>query len=289
MSFVSKGDQIRPGRYQLHSRFAKAINFANGEWLVSLVNEEVGAGPVNLVMRKLPEQPLLHGLQIDEDGGHAWMGGSRFDLAKVAPYDSCLPPCVANPEHWRQRLPLLRLTLAAKAPPESLAFLLDQSRCGEFQGAFQAGFARRVTDSVQQLLHGDLLVGIRGLKGCGLGLTPSGDDFIAGLLLALSCMERTGGPPVRNLAGRIFQEARSESFLANAFLALAARGRVFARTKALLRALAEGSADEVSATAESAMQVGATSGADLVVGLFLGLAHETRFADLAHAEYGLSC
>ena len=86
MSIVSRGDHIRPGRYQLHSRFAKAINFANGEWLVSLVNEDVGAGPVNLVMRKLPEQPLLHGLQIDEDGGQAWMGGTRFDLAKVAAY-----------------------------------------------------------------------------------------------------------------------------------------------------------------------------------------------------------
>lgn len=291
MSIVSRGDQIRPGRYQLHSRFSKAINFANGEWLLSLVSEEVGAGPVNLVMRKLLEAPLLHDLQVDEDGRRLWMRGAAFDLSAVELYDSCLPPCVTQFDHWKQHLPLARQTLAAAAPPESLAFLLDDNRRGEFQGAFKAGFARRITESLQQLLYGDLLAGVRGFKGCGLGLTPSGDDFIAGLLLALSCMEQAGGPPAPlfgNAISRIAQEARGESFLANAFLALASRGRVFARTKALFQALAEGAAAAVIAATESALQVGATSGADLLVGLLLGLEHKNRFTDMARAGFPLS-
>lgn len=300
MSIISVGDQLRPGTYRLHSRFRRAVNFIDGEGLIALVTEEIGPGPVNVVLRPLPDEEATPGdrqtrsaadaelnLRISDDLGRLVLGNLPFDLRPAERHDSRLPSGM-DENHLRQNLPLLRDAIVREAPPDSLAFLLDARRLRHFRGAFAEGLARRLSAAVREVFRGDLLTGVSGLKGCGVGLTPSGDDFLAGLLIALNVMEASAGElsdrqhpegrsSYRALIENVFHAAAGQSVFSNAMLDLACRGRLSARTKALLRALGEGDAQSVSAATEAVMAVGATSGADLAVGLSMALDHEQRF------------
>ncbi len=50
MNLLSFGDQVERGSYTVHSRFKRAVNFSNGRRLVFLVSQEIGAGPLNIVL-----------------------------------------------------------------------------------------------------------------------------------------------------------------------------------------------------------------------------------------------
>ena len=58
---LSIGDQVKPGTYRLHSRFSRAINFERAGRLVSVVDETIGPGPLNIVLPSLNE--LHHSAQ----------------------------------------------------------------------------------------------------------------------------------------------------------------------------------------------------------------------------------
>jgi hypothetical protein len=129
------------------------------------------------------------------------------------------------------------------------------------------------------------------LKGCGLGLTPSGDDFIAGLLIGLHVLQKLSGQNLQPTIDAIFRAARGDNIFSNTFLDLARRGLLFGRIKALLLALISGSRGSVRRAAEALFAVGASSGADLATGLFMtldgnvaGITHSAglKFTTIAH-------
>ena len=49
MNVVSIGGGVAPGRYALHSRFDHAVNLADGEHLVAVVDGVIGCGPLGLL------------------------------------------------------------------------------------------------------------------------------------------------------------------------------------------------------------------------------------------------
>ena len=51
MTLVSIGDQVKEGTYPFHSRFRRTVNFRCRNRLISVVNEEIGDGPLNIVVR----------------------------------------------------------------------------------------------------------------------------------------------------------------------------------------------------------------------------------------------
>jgi hypothetical protein len=109
------------------------------------------------------------------------------------------------------------------------------------------------------------------LKGCGLGLTPAGDDFIAGFLIGLHLLQRLHGMDAQPTADAVFRAARGKNIFSNAFLNLARRGLFFGHMKDLLVALVSGSEASVRRATKKLFTVGETSGADLATGLFMTL------------------
>ena len=131
---------------------------------------------------------------------------------------------------------------------------------------------------MDQILHGKLLAGTRQLKGCGLGLTPAGDDFIAGLLIGLDVLQKLHGLNLQPTIEAVYRAAKGDNLFSNTFLDLARRGLLFGRMKDMLVALTSGNRDSVHRAAEALFTVGETSGADLTTGLFLTL--EGNFAEI---------
>jgi hypothetical protein len=105
------------------------------------------------------------------------------------------------------------------------------------------------------------------LGGRGPGLTPAGDDVLAGVLLAARA--RCGSAAEPELAAVAASVRTTEPALA--FLAWAAHGQCIEPAHAVLLALAAHDEDRAHAAASRLVAIGASSGAALLTGLRLGL------------------
>jgi hypothetical protein len=250
MTLVSIGDLVEEGTYPFHSRFNRAVNFTQGVRLISVVDETIGDGPLNIVLRNF--DPGRSGAPLQIFAEEITFEGRKYSIASR--YSSEIP---GEPRY----LSMFKRLLITTAPPKSLAFLLDETRVQNFQTGFERKFVEHVKLGVDEIFHGDRLTGVRALRGCGLGLTPSGDDFIAGHLIGLHLRGET--------ADDVFEAARSDNIFSNTFLDLARQGRLFGRLKNLILALMHGGEKAVRETTTKLFAVGGTSGADLATGFYM--------------------
>lgn len=111
------------------------------------------------------------------------------------------------------------------------------------------------------------------LIGLGGGLTPSGDDFLTGLI---TVFHMSGGPfseAYREWGQRVaFASATNTNALSQSILSKAATGRVRNNIVKLVRSLAvQTTPQALSVAVKSVLQVGSMSGTDLVVGVAAGM------------------
>jgi hypothetical protein len=117
---------------------------------------------------------------------------------------------------------------------------------------------------------GRAAVAAKRLVGLGPGLTPSGDDILAGLLVTLRVL---GGAPEQALAGAIAEAVLPTAYdrttaLSATLLHCAARGQAGREVAAVLRGLT--GAEPLGPAAARLRAAGHTSGADLIWGIALG-------------------
>ena len=106
------------------------------------------------------------------------------------------------------------------------------------------------------------------LLGAGPGLTPAGDDVVAGALAASALLGRTTG--LRAAPEILSQAQRATTSLSAALLSCAAAGQVVPEAARFLAALC--SRGDVESTLSGLRSVGATSGTALAVGIVAALA-----------------
>jgi hypothetical protein len=114
----------------------------------------------------------------------------------------------------------------------------------------------------------------RGLAGLGPGLTPSGDDLLAGFAAAWILVgEALGqdGAAHQRVADALFSGGESEaSPLGRVWLAHACRGELLEPMTRFAGALLAADAPPLGAVARGALAVGSSSGTDWMVGFLLG-------------------
>jgi hypothetical protein len=143
-----------------------------------------------------------------------------------------------------------------------------------------AGLSEPLAAAARGLRDGDrgaVLAAAHQLLGAGPGLTPAGDDLLAGLVSGTALLSpalASGGDPrpphvlrlVEEVGPMIADAARSRTTaLSAALLGHAARGEVAVPAGDFLHAL--GGRGALTAATDRLLQVGATSGRDLAVGL----------------------
>jgi len=295
---LSIGDRVKPGSYRLHSVFKRAVNFERRGRLVSVVDESIGPGPLNIVLRGLgrtsvPASPSFSGNRANQGSrehlpsriaGSAkpppplqvttcavCFEGRRYHFTSSHRYHSAIELRAANLGQIQHNLSALGEALKEDAPSKSLAFLLGGGRLKRFRPGFERAYAAQIQHAVRLVYGGHLLEGIRRLKGCGVGLTPGGDDFIAGLLIGLHVQQKLRGRDFRPVVDVVFRTARGRNTFSNTFLDLARCGLLSGRARDLVIALMAETGKAVRHTAARLFAVGATSGADLAAGLFMTL------------------
>ncbi|MBM6401127.1 oxamate carbamoyltransferase subunit AllH family protein [Phycicoccus sonneratiae] len=111
---------------------------------------------------------------------------------------------------------------------------------------------------------------VRHLVGRGEGLTPSGDDALAGALLARRALGLAPGATAGGrdpLALAVRDRLRATTAVSASLLAAALDGWTTPEVAALVGALARGDADATRSALPSVLAVGHTSGRDLVTGV----------------------
>jgi hypothetical protein len=129
------------------------------------------------------------------------------------------------------------------------------------------GYSQSIAELAQALVWDTLL-------GRGPGLTPLGDDILAGALATLVALD---SPAAGRLAGAVLAPARDRTtFVSAALLHHAARGETVPELAALLVAVRDGGRERLSAATDRLLRVGHTSGAGLASGILAGLHHASR-------------
>ncbi|HSN78577.1 MAG TPA: DUF2877 domain-containing protein [Anaerolineae bacterium] len=275
----------RPGlEARVESAFAEAVNLVTTAGAaLALVSQHVGNGPLNAVV----SHPQALALLCQDDvvrGDGQWLHlgqGWRLALAPAVTWDpypeysrlARWPQIVARNVDWlRRRLPLA-------APQASLAAQPIASIQGAFGSrpsvALVQAKAGALADGLIQAYHQGDLVHVAAfsgrLAGLGPGLTPAGDDWLAGWLVGLRAVAAINGtePPLAvNAVGRaVISSARDRtSRLSLAFLQAAADGAVAQPWHDLLVALPDANPNPIRHAAAEIMRYGATSGSDMLAG-----------------------
>ena len=271
MELTSFGDRLARGNYELHSKFGRAVNFLTPDSTASLatvVNPEIGSGPANIVIQGL-DLAKVESLTIADE--YLLMNSTRFDLEDSLCFESAIDTGGGDIAKLDRNLPALQSWLLETAPVKSLAFLLDDSIDDYFTSLFEKQFVNRIRRGMQQLFSADPLGGAKYLRGTGFGLTPSGDDYIYGHLIALNLIHTLTGKDLTSTIHEISQVARRKNPLSDAFLTCAKNGWVSERFRDLIFALLNYDEKDVCRCTRKLCAVGATSGTDQAIGFIMTL------------------
>jgi len=252
----------------LHSKFNSAVNFISGETFVFVVNESVGPGPLNIVIKGIV--PMSVNSLIIEDEC-IYLNDSKLDFDADKFYDPLIYLHEFDYNNLILNLGFLENLIKKLSPPHSLAFVFDSGRRPEFTSSFESEYIKRIDLGVQEILFGNILVGVGLIKGLGPGLTPAGDDFNSGLLIALNLVEKICNWNLQKSINLIWQEAVGSNPFTNAFLLCASRGLLFNKFRELLNAVLYSDQKIILNKTESVLSIGETSGADQLVGFLIGM------------------
>jgi Protein of unknown function (DUF2877) len=253
--------------------------------IYAIVRQPLGNGPLNLVV---PAEPahlfngLALGTSLASTGTILGVGESiTIGLDGAVVWESKAHGALASDGALLDRvLAVLCREISQRAPAESLARLLPHLDDEDLPEPLEhvAHFPRShaliggLAESLAQRDRRRLKVVTSSLAGLGPGLTPAGDDFIAGVLLALAIVRaRRGDPALNEIAHLLVETAAPRTHeISAAYLRAAYDGQVSERWDPLLAALAAGEAEQITVAAAPVLATGETSGADMLAGFVVG-------------------
>lgn len=234
----------RATRGTIAAVFARSFYLRFDDDWVCVGAEDIGRGPLNILcpLRAMPNlrAALETGRSVGIGNGALWISG-RVALSTARASVWC-PPAIAR---WRfdrisQGLAVVERTATQAPPAEGLGVFISPDP------VMRAHLARAALPAITALDQWIRTASkyppqiARGLLGLGPGLTPSGDDFLAGMLCALRAVDR--GDMSESLWRLIEPVSRMATVpVSRAHLASAARGNLSEDMHDILGAVIDGS------------------------------------------------
>ncbi|WP_165789048.1 DUF2877 domain-containing protein [Cryobacterium zongtaii] len=263
----------------IHSVFATACNIAVGELLITVHDAQKQHTPTSVRVATVgatPWTPIVHvGDRASFRSGWLSFGSHLLDLRRVPIWAPGAPARFAPPAVARRLLDeLIRVHGAPTARSSSaLTFTLARDLAA-LRGILAGTASDPRTD--------DLDVVIGRLIGAGEGLTPTGDDVLVGLLAALTRGGQTAAATaiVSRTAESVLRNTHRTTDISAHYLRLATRGSFSEPLTNLVDSVITGSSvDDAHVRTREVLSVGASSGADALVGVLLGLEAALDFSD----------
>lgn len=220
---------LTPGSGRVVGCFGRGCYVRTATGLAALGGPPVLPGPLHVTLAHDP-RAVIDGEPVALDGESIWAAGWHVDLRHAARYDPSPPAHLAGlvqaldgHARWPDDVPVTEAEVADALAEQGL----DGAR--------------------------------RRLQGRGGGLTPAGDDVLAGILLAAAW---SGSPEPPDVAA-----AAETTELSQAFLRWAAEGQSIQPVHDLAERAAQGDVSGADAAARQVARTGASSGTALLAGL----------------------
>lgn len=226
--------------------FRRAVYLSFPLGLVALVDLQAEPGPLHAHVDVLPRVRV--GDTVRADGGGLWIAGASI---------------AGDADVWRA--PVLPVPPDPATVATTLREVLDHSPDLDLAGGVGPATEARLSVTLRRR---GLRAAATDLAGRGAGLTPAGDDVLAGLLL----VDRTAaGPSSEARLVALAREAATHE-ISRAYLEAAARGRSLAAVHDLIGACAAAEPDGARAARARLARIGHSSGLDLAYGVLVGFA-----------------
>jgi hypothetical protein len=263
-------------RARLLNVFDRACNLINQEGdILALVTTERGLTPFGMVVASAERAPFqnvaptdpislaprcltLGAIQISLDSASVWNPVPDWPALRAL---FASRPALSD----ELRAAVLRSALAGSLLALHAPRLADQSEMGRALLAQARSPAARLAHGLRIASEAVCVEGARGLAGLGGGLTPAGDDFIVGALLA--AWAGLFGPGAERLSRAVAEAAAPlTTALSAAYVRAAARGECTAHWHELFEALCAWGEERLRVGIGELLSVGHTSGADALAG-----------------------
>lgn len=294
VEIISLSDKLREGKYNLHSSFDKAANFILSSKrkhplnLAFVVDKIIGNGPLNIVVNGISINKIKS-LAISKN--QIILNDTILDVNQNKRY--CSRFRISNKEIQKHKkvylnyLKLVKKCIIAYSSSKSLAFLIDKKRIINFNSSFEKELVKKFSETIPNLIKTikiilekkdikedsgnfhNLIKIIKPIKGLGIGFTPSGDDFISGLLLSLSIFGSAIGTVTTELSNVIYKNAKGTNLISNTFLYCSKQGYLSENFKETFSSILAGNENEIIKNTRRLLSVGETSGSDICVGFFI--------------------
>ncbi|CAH1651351.1 conserved hypothetical protein [Hyphomicrobiales bacterium] len=262
----------------VHSAFRRAVNIAClccGE-LHTLVTDELDDGPNSLVVatEDFLAVGICQGDSVRAGGGSLAIAGKvMVNVAGAAVWRTPAPATHCAAGLLRRRLAEAETAIWRSGTPGGFIEGMADTEVARFttrmlhEAADGLALALGRDDIEAALGHASRLIGL------GPGLTPSGDDFLVGLLAARALCRRQGDVGSDRFALGVARLAKAETNpISYAAIAKAARGEVRERVARLIIALCSATGAPLPPALEQVLAIGSSSGTEIAFGVIRGLA-----------------
>ena len=253
------------GRVRVLAQFRRVINLVlDDEFIFALVRPDVGNGPFHIVLERLPSMSLLRAVPLWWAAEILHIGPWALDCGPVPVLWNPRPPwghLHPHPAHLVALRQYARQVAGVHpAPSPIVRYLLGESFpiITAFGHALTHNDVPAITGATTQL------------AGLGPGLTPSGDDFLAGVMLGLHLSNHATSAATCQLLYAI--AAPCTTRLSQTFLQAASQGYADERWHTLLIALGETPTISWRRAAQAVFDFGSNSGLDMITGFLWQMA-----------------
>lgn len=261
--------------------FDRSFYLQTDEQVICVADSGLYDGPINLLVPRADGVPNWCDLGAFVEQRWTVEGGSlksmdephvSIDLRPSVPWEP-LSVCPPGRDQVLSGLAYLKKTLASRYQPDGLLRLV-LTGIDEPIGIIERAAARPLQGLSEAAViwlrdgHANITASLKKLIGLGPGLTPSGDDLIAGLLIAAHYLDKSEAASAlwRDVQGTVRSQTNAISF---AHLSAAGQGLGAAPLHALLAALIENRDDHMIEALDAASRIGHSSGFDAVAGLLI--------------------
>ena len=259
------------------SSFERACNLIDEQGrFISIVDNSIGNGPFAIVLEELPfslDKMLSVGAPVVVGNNSLTVNTTTIDFSEATLWSARVDWDYPKdcPHQFQKNIGVLYLTVQNNSSGISLSSILHSTR--DNMGYVYA----RVTDSAQQLYSGivsgdmqKIYLGAANMAGLGVGLTPSGDDFLMGVIYALWAI--FDQKDAARWSRKIAEAASSRTnMLSGAMLQESANGYASEHWHVLVDVLCKENVTDVTRACMDILSLGHTSGADALTGFLLSI------------------
>jgi len=265
LKILKIGDFIKDGNYRVHSRFKHHVNLVSDDNLITITDKVDDIGPLNIIIENAD---LLKIIAIRIQNNNIWINKNKLEISADMIYNSLLNEQILDLDKIILNINSVKQELL-NSSKTGLQFLFDMKSLSPSAFTFLDEMRSQLNKGLELILNGELLTGILKIKGRGVGLTPEGDDFIAGLLYGLFIVGKFLKTDLKSIRNEIYTLTVSSNLISTNFLYLACEGRFYQDFKTLISALSSGNSIKINQSIDHIISRGETSGADLLTGFTL--------------------